>query len=108
MANTTSAKKAARQSVKRHAINIARKTGIKTAYKKVAIALQEGKSEAEVQKLFNDAQSKYSRAKGKGTLHKRTASRKVSRLALKIKSHFAQSATEPKVAKKTKAKKSKK
>lgn len=108
MANTQSAKKAARQSVKRHAINIARKTSIKTAFKKVATAMQEGKSEAEIQTLFNDAQSKCARAKGKGTLHQKTASRKVSRLALKVKAHFAQPAAEPKAVKKTVAKKSKK
>lgn len=109
MANTTSAKKAARQSIQRQAINVARKTSIKTAFKKVAAAMQEGKSEAEVQTLFNDAQSKCARAKGKGTLHQKTASRKVSRLALKVKAHFAQPATtEPKAVKKTVAKKSKK
>jgi small subunit ribosomal protein S20 len=109
MANTQSAKKAARQSVKRHAINIARKTSIKTAFKKVATAMQEGKTEVEVQTLFNDAQSKCARAKGKGTLHQNTASRKVSRLALKMKAHFAQPAVEqPKAVKKTVAKKSKK
>lgn len=110
MANKKSAKKAARQSVKRQAINVARKTSIKTAFKKVTTAMQEGKSEAEIQKLFNDAQSKCARAKGKNTLHAKTASRKVSRLALKMKKHFSApaAATEVKATKKTAAKKSKK
>ncbi|MBI2344923.1 30S ribosomal protein S20 [Candidatus Dependentiae bacterium] len=108
MANKTSAKKAARQSVKRQAINVARKTSIKTAFKKVTTALQEGKTEAEIQKLFNDAQSKCARAKGKKTLHAKTASRKVSRLALKVKAHFEQPVAEVKVTKKTVAKKAKK
>lgn len=108
MANKKSAKKAARQSVKRQAINVARKTSIKTAFKKVATAMQEGKTEAEIQKLFNDAQSKCARGKGKGTLHAKTASRKVSRLALKMKSHFAAPVAEVKVTKKAAAKKSKK
>lgn len=108
MANKQSAKKAARQSIKRQAVNVARKTSIKTAFKKVTTAMQEGKSEAEIQKLFNDAQSKCARAKGKGTLHKKTASRKVSRLALKMKAHFAEPVAEVKVVKKAAAKKSKK
>ena len=107
MANIKSAKKAARKSVKRQAINVARKTAIKTAMKKVATALQEGKTAVEVQVLFNEAQAKCARAKGKGTLHHKTASRKVSRLAKKISTHFAKPA-EAKVEKKASVKKSKK
>ena len=90
MANIESAKKQARQSLKRHAINVARKTNIKTAIKKVTTALQDGASAADVQALFNEAQSKCARAKGKGVLHANTVARKVSRLALKIKNHFEQ------------------
>ena len=109
MANIQSAKKQARKSVKRHAINLARKTAIKTAMKKVATALQEGKSASEVQALFNEAQSKCARAKGKKTLHHKTASRKVSRLAQKINAHFAKPAdVGAKVEKKASVKKSKK
>jgi small subunit ribosomal protein S20 len=107
MANIKSAKKAARKSVKRQAINVARKTAIKTAMKKVALALQEGKTVTEVQALFNQAQAKCARAKGKGTLHQKTASRKVSRLAKKINTHFAKP-VEAKVEKKAAAKKAKK
>lgn len=106
MANTKSAKKRVLQSRKRNALNVARKTGIKTAMKKVATALQEGKTAAEVQALFNDAQSKCSRARGKGTLHGNTAARKISRLALKVQKHFSEAKTEKtvvaKVAKKAK------
>ena len=107
MANIKSAKKQALQAVKRQAINVARKTGIKTAIKKVATALLEGKTAAEVQVLFNDAQAKCARAKGKNTLHHKTASRKVSRLALKIQTHFAKPAAEV-AAPKAPAKKAKK
>jgi len=107
MANTKSAKKAARKSVKRHSINLARKTAIKTAMKKVVTALQDGKTAAEVQALFNEAQSKCARAKGKGTLHHKTAARKVSRLAKKINNHLAKPA-EVKTEKKAPAKKAKK
>ena len=106
MANTKSAKKRVLQSRKRHAINVARKTGIKTAIKKVTSALQEGKTAQEVQALFNDAQSKCCRARGKGTLHANTVARKVSRLALKVQAHFSATPTEkpvaPKVTKKAK------
>lgn len=115
MANKKSAKKQAIQAVKRNKINVARKTAIKTAMKKVASALQEGKTVAEVQVLFNEAQAKCARAKGKNTLHHKTASRKVSRLAKKINAHFAKPATEETTAavkkvpaKKAAAKKAKK
>ena len=89
MANKKSAKKQVLKSKKRQTINTARKTGIKTAMKKVLVALQEGKTEQEVQALFNDAQSKCSRASGKGVLHQKTAARKVSRLAAKVTAHAA-------------------
>lgn len=114
MANKKSAKKQAIQAVKRNKINVARKTAIKTAMKKVATALQEGKTVAEVQVLFNEAQAKCARAKGKNTLHPKTASRKVSRLAKKINAHFAKPATDETTpvkkapAKKAAAKKAKK
>jgi len=102
MANTKSAKKAMIKSKKRQAINNARKTGVKTAMKKVVTALQDGKTSQEVQALFNEAQAKCARAKNKGLFHCNTSARKVSRLALKIQKHFAAPATEaqPKSAKK--------
>lgn len=90
MANTKSAKKATIKAQKAQAINNARKTGVKTAIKKVVVALQDGKTAQEVQQLFNDAQAKCARAKGKGLFHQNTAARKVSRLAIKIQKHFAQ------------------
>ncbi|MBP9765542.1 30S ribosomal protein S20 [Candidatus Babeliales bacterium] len=104
MANIKSAKKQAIQSQKRHAINLARKTGVKTAMKKVVTALQDGQSAQDVQQLFNEAQAKCARAKNKGLYHRNTSARKISRLALKIKNHFAQDAQPAQVAPK-KAKK---
>ncbi len=82
MANTKSSKKRARQSIHRAQINLARKTSIKTAIKKVLAAI-ENKEESAAQ-LLKDAESKIARAKGKGTLHARTASRKIGRLAKKV------------------------
>jgi small subunit ribosomal protein S20 len=82
MANTKSAKKQALQNQKRRSINLARKTALKTAIKKVRTAVADQKSSpAEVMVLLRQAEAKLARAKGKGTIHKRTASRKVSRLA---------------------------
>ncbi|MCX5923552.1 MAG: 30S ribosomal protein S20 [Candidatus Dependentiae bacterium] len=89
MANTKSAQKQILQAEKRHQCNVARKSSIKTAVKKVLTALEAGKTKDEVQVLFNDAQAQCARAKGKHTLHANTAARKVSRLALRVQSHFA-------------------
>lgn len=81
MANTRSAKKQARQSVKRQKVNLARKTAIKSAIKKVLSAIEQG--DADVTALLKAAESKLARAKGKNTIHAKTAARKVSRLAKK-------------------------
>lgn len=103
MANKKSSKKQIIKSKKRQMINTARKTSIKTSMKKALLALQEGKTAQEVQALFNDAQSKLSRAGVKGVLHKKTVARKVSRLAAKIATHGTKQ-EEAKVAKKPKRK----
>ena len=83
MANIKSAQKRARQSEKRRKINLARKTALKTALKKVLTAIEDGESADKVGEFLRDAQSKVSRAKGKGLLHAKTAARKMSRLAKK-------------------------
>ena len=81
MANNKSAKKRILQNEKRRLINKSRFSSVRTAIKKVIIAVDEKQPAAEVTLLFNDAQSKIARAQGKGLLHKNTAARKVSRLA---------------------------
>lgn len=83
MANIKSAKKSARQAVKRHTVNIARKSSLKTAIKKVLTTLSE-EDIAAAQKLLREAEAKIARAKNKGLLHKKTAQRKISRLATKV------------------------
>lgn len=93
MANKKSAKKRVLQNAKRNVINVARKSAIKTAVKKVMLALNAGKTKEEVQTLFTDVQAKYARAKSKGVLHRSTASRKISRLALCINKAFTKQAT---------------
>ena len=83
MANSKSAKKRAKQSVVKRQRNLGRKTAIKTAIKKVLAAV-EVKDSAKAKELLKDAEAKIARAGGKGTLHAKTASRKVSRLAKKV------------------------
>ncbi|MEJ2227976.1 MAG: 30S ribosomal protein S20 [Alphaproteobacteria bacterium] len=72
MANTKSAKKAIRVSEKRTEINKSRRSRVRTFVRKVEEALQAAQPE-----LMRGAQ--------KGILHKNTASRKISRLAARIR-----------------------
>lgn len=75
MANHPSALKRNRQSIKRKARNRARKSEIHTLTKKVMNATAE-----EAPTLLKLLQSKIDKAARKGTLHWRTAARKISRL----------------------------
>jgi small subunit ribosomal protein S20 len=84
MANIKSAKKRAKQSEKRRVINLSRRTSVKTSIKKVLVAIQAQEPVETVKALFNDAQAKIARAKGKGIMHANTASRKISRLAKRV------------------------
>lgn len=84
MANIKSAQKRVRQTEKKSAVNLARRTAVKTALKKVHIALKDGVEVTQVQDLLIEAQVKLARAKGKGVLHPNTAARKLSRLAKKV------------------------
>ena len=84
MANTASAKKAARKIARRTEINKMRKTRMRNTVKKVELALAAGDKEAAVA-AFQDAQPLLMRSAQKGVLHKNTASRKVSRLAARVK-----------------------
>lgn len=83
MPNIKSAKKRVLQTTKRQLRNQARKSSIKTAVKKVLLAIENNDIET-AKKLFVDAESKLAQAKGKGVMHANTASRKISRLAQKV------------------------
>ncbi len=83
MANIKSAKKRAGQAVKNRQINLARKTALKTAVKKILAAI-ENKNGQDSLRLLQDAEAKFSRAKSKGVIHARNASRKISRLAKRV------------------------
>jgi len=80
MANTPSAKKAARQIARRTAVNKARRSRMRTEVRKVEEAIAAG-DKAAATAAFADAQPVMARAAQKGVVHKNTASRKVSRLA---------------------------
>ncbi|UNE35608.1 30S ribosomal protein S20 [Vermiphilus pyriformis] len=87
MANTKSAKKQARQNIVRRKRNLARKSSIKSAIKKVLSAIAQSDAVETTAELLNDAQAKLARAKTKGLIHTNTAARKVSRLARKVKKY---------------------
>lgn len=84
MPNTSSAKKAARQNIKRRSVNLARKTAVKTAIKKVMTAVETNQDIEATQALLKNVEAELARAKSKGLLHANTAARKVSRLAKKV------------------------
>lgn len=83
MANTASAKKAARKIVRRTEVNHARKSRMRTFIRKVEEAIGSGDKEAAAA-AFRLAQPEIMRASGKGVLHKNTASRKISRLSAQV------------------------
>ena len=84
MANTSSAKKAARQTVGRTEINKARRTRMRGAVRQVEEAIEAG-DQAAAAAAFKVAEPVLVRTGQKGVVHSNTASRKVSRLAKRIK-----------------------
>ena len=84
MANTSSAKKAARQAVKRTEVNKARRTRVRSYVRKVEEAIASGDKAAAAEAL-KTAQPLIMASTQKGVMHKNTAARKISRLAHRIK-----------------------
>jgi small subunit ribosomal protein S20 len=84
MANTTSAKKMTRKIAKRTEINRSRRSRMRTFIRKVEEAIATG-DQATAQAALTAAQPEIMRAAQKGIVHKNTASRKVSRLASRIR-----------------------
>lgn len=84
MANTPSAKKAARKIARRTAVNGARRSRMRTFLRKVEEAIASGKAE-DARAAFAAAEPEMMRAAQKGILHKNTASRRVSRLSARVK-----------------------
>jgi small subunit ribosomal protein S20 len=83
MANTKSAKKAVRQTIRRTAANKARRSRMRSAVRKVEEAIAAG-DKAAAQAALKDAEPIIVRTAQKGVTHRKTASRKVSRLAKRV------------------------
>jgi small subunit ribosomal protein S20 len=84
MANTPQSKKRARQNITRFQINKARRSRIRTYLRKVEEAIASGDKSAAAEAL-KTAQPELMRGVTKGVFHKNTASRKMSRLAARVK-----------------------
>ncbi len=84
MANTRSAKKATRKIETRTQTNMARRSRVRTYVRKVEEAIASGDQAAAAEAL-RVAEPELMRAAGKGIMHRNTASRKVSRLAQRVK-----------------------
>ncbi len=84
MANTKSAQKAARQTLRRTEVNKSRRSEMRTYVRKVeeAIASKDPKVAAEA---LSEAEPRLARAAQKGIVHKNAASRKISRLTKRVK-----------------------
>ncbi len=84
MANTASAKKAARKMERRTAVNKMRRSRVRGTIRQVEEAIAGGDKDKAAEAL-KAAQPEMMRAAGKGVFHKNTVSRKISRLAQRVK-----------------------
>jgi len=83
MANTKSAKKASRKIARRTEVNKARRSRMRTYLRQVEEAI-EGGDHTKALSALKAAEPELMRAAQRGVVHKRTASRKVSRLTHQI------------------------
>jgi small subunit ribosomal protein S20 len=88
MANTSSAKKAERQMIRRTEVNKARRSRVKSEVRSVEEAIASG-DRAKAVAALAAAEPLLVRTAQKGMMHKKTASRKVSRLAKRVKAMSA-------------------
>ncbi|HEX5778604.1 MAG TPA: 30S ribosomal protein S20 [Xanthobacteraceae bacterium] len=84
MANTKSAKKATRVIARRAESNKSRRTNMRTYVREVELALVAGDAKKAADAL-TAAEPKIMRAAQKGVIHRNTASRKVARLAKRVR-----------------------
>ena len=84
MANTASARKRIRQTVKRTARNAANKTRMRNAIKSVETAISTGDKEA-AQAAIQRGSAATAACGNKGVTHRNTISRKMSRMSSRIK-----------------------
>lgn len=83
MANTKSAKKATRKIIRRTEVNKSQRSRMRTFVRSVEDAIAGGDGAAAATAL-KAAEPEITRAAQKGVLHRRTASRKVSRLTHQV------------------------
>jgi len=88
MANTSSAKKAVRKITARSVVNKSRRSRMRTYLRKVEEAIVSG-NQPDAAAALKVAQPEIQRAATRGVLHRNTASRKVSRLARRVKAMSA-------------------
>jgi len=84
MANTPSAKKAARKIARRTEVNTARRSRVRTFLRKVEEAIAAG-DHAAAQNALRAAQPELMRAASNGVLHHNAASRKMARLNQRVR-----------------------
>ena len=84
MANIKSAKKRARQAVKRNAHNSSQRSMMRTAVKRVLKAIQANDQDG-AQTAFNSAQPLLDRFAARGLIHRNKAARHKSRLTARIR-----------------------
>lgn len=84
MANTKSAKKMVRKIARRTEVNKTRRSRMRTFVRKVEEAIASG-DKAAADAALKAAQPEIMRASQKGIMHKRTSSRKISRLSARVK-----------------------
>ena len=84
MANTSSAKKAARQAERRTVVNRTRVSRIRTIVKSVEDAIASGKKD-DAQAAFKAAQPVLMKGVSHNIVHKNAVARKLSRLSKRIK-----------------------
>lgn len=84
MANHKSAEKRNRQAQIRRMRNRVNKTKMKSAIRKVNTAVEAGSAE-EAKEALQQAIPVIAKTASKGTIHKRTSSRKISRLTQRVK-----------------------
>jgi small subunit ribosomal protein S20 len=88
MANTSSAKKATRVAARRAVINQARRARLRTFVRSVEEAIDKGDRQA-AETALQKAQPEIVRAANKNVMHRNAASRKIARLAPRIKAIMA-------------------
>lgn len=91
MAHSLSAQKRVRQNQKRRMINRARKSRVKTQVKHFEHALAEGNADA-IKERYRLACKTLDKVASTSTMHKKTASRKKSRLAKKMNDFLSKQA----------------